>query len=107
MATGFFECEEGVKSSTRLISFLGCVWAMLAGSVLIYKNVSPFDVATFVSMIVGVFGTYKVASGALTEKPAVPAPVTEEIKAVVEEPKQAVVEQNPDNIVTEKTDSVL
>jgi hypothetical protein len=67
MKIGFLEEAEGVKSATRLTMVVGCLWAVLAGSLMVWRGIAPIDVATFVSMIVGVFVGGKVASGALTE----------------------------------------
>jgi hypothetical protein len=67
MKTGFFEESEGVRSVTRLIMVVGCLWALAAASVLVWRGTAPFDVATFVTMVVGVFMGGKVLQGALSE----------------------------------------
>jgi uncharacterized membrane protein len=68
MKVGFFEEAEGVHSATRLVMFLGCLWAIISGSLMVWRGIDPIVVGTFVSMIVGTFVGGKVASGALTEK---------------------------------------
>lgn len=64
---GFFEESEGVRSATRLIMIIGSLWALAAGSVMVWRGVDPVSVAMFIGGTFAVFMGGKVVSGALTE----------------------------------------
>jgi hypothetical protein len=67
MKIGFFEESEGVRSASRLIMILGCLWTMGAGTVMVLHKIDPVQITFFIGGCVAVFMGGKVANSALTE----------------------------------------
>ena len=66
--TGFLEESPRVKSITRLLTLIGILWTLTMGTWYVYKDTNPLEIAGFVSSMVVVFGGFKTAVGALSEK---------------------------------------
>lgn len=66
---GFFEESAGVKSITRLITFIGIIWTLGTGSWFIYKDESILSITAYITSMTAIFSGLKLATSALTEKP--------------------------------------
>jgi hypothetical protein len=67
MKTGFFDESAGVKSMTRLITFLGSVGVLsMAGYMIYLKSGGPVEIASFLGIGLAAVGATKV-SGAMIE----------------------------------------
>ena len=68
MKIGFFEEEEGVKSSTRLIFIIGSFWAMLLCSYLAWRGVEWPGILALFSGLAGTLGGIKLGQTSMEKK---------------------------------------